>query len=265
MTDAIPAPMAPEGQQFSIGRAFSMTFGVLGRNLKAMAPIALVVNVVQSGIDYLLSGDQLGSGGLGNSILGVFAYALIIAPVSYATFQDLRGVRLDTAAMMSGGFNQVGRVIGASFAVVFVMAVPALIAGFMWAVVTGAMGLFFGAAAVILILYILVLSFVVVPVLVVEDVRFFSSFRRASDLSRGRRWGLLGLLLVCGLLVVAVGAVIYAIVAFTAAAPVLALVAIIPLSALYSVVAAILPVVVYYLLRAEKEGIGIEDIVKVFD
>lgn len=28
---------------------------------------------------------------------------------------------------------------------------------------------------------------------------------------------------------------------------------------------AILPVVVYYLLRAEKEGIGIDDIVKVFD
>jgi VIT1/CCC1 family predicted Fe2+/Mn2+ transporter len=48
-------------------------------------------------------------------------------------------------------------------------------------------------------------------------------------------------------------------------APVVALVAMVPLSALYSLIGAILPVVVYYLLRAEKEGIGINANAKVFD
>lgn len=264
MTDAMPAPMAPAAPQFSIGRAFSMMLGVLARNFRAMAPIALVVVAVQSGIDYLLSGDPLGDGSLGSSILAVFAYALIIAPVSYATFQDLRGVRLDTGAMISGGFNRVGRVIGASFAVGLAAFVPAVIAGFLW-VTSDFMGVIFGAAAAVLITYILVMWFVVVPVLVVEDVRFFSSFGRASDLSRGRRWGMLGLLLVYGILVIGFTAMFYLITLLAADAPVLALIVMVPVSALHAVVGAILPVVVYYLLRAEKEGIGIDDIAKVFD
>ena len=264
MTDAIPAPLAPEGAQFSIGRAFSMTFGVLGRNLRAMAPIALVVTAVQSGIDYLLSGDPLGGESGGSSFLGLFAYALITAPVSYATFQDLRGKRLDASAMMSGGFGRVGRVIGASFAVGFVIVVPALIAGFLWAT-NEVVGLVVGAAATVFVLYILIAWFVVIPVLVVEDVRFFSSFGRAARLSRGRRWGMLGLLLLYGILLFAVGVLLVLISTLAADVPVLALVVIVPFSALYSVVGAILPVVVYYLLRAEKEGIGIDEIVKVFD
>lgn len=264
MTDAMPAPLAPEGLQFSIGRAFSMTFGVLGRNLWAMAPIALVVTAIQSGIDYLLSGDPMGSESGGNSILALFAYALVTAPVSYATFQDLRGKRLDAGAMMSGGFGRVGRVIGASFAVGFVAFVPAVIAGFLW-VTNEVAGLVVGAAAAVFLVYILVLWFVVIPVLVVEDVRFFSSFGRAAELSRGRRWGMVGLLLLYGVLIIAMGALLVMIATLAADAPVLALIVMVPVSALYSVLGAILPVVVYYLLRAEKEGIGIDDIVKVFD
>ena len=39
----------------------------------------------------------------------------------------------------------------------------------------------------------------------------------------------------------------------------------IPFLSLYSVLGAIMPSVVYYLLRSEKEGVGIEEIAKVFD
>ena len=126
-------------------------------------------------------------------------------------------------------------------------------------------GLVVGVAALVFLLYILVVWFVVIPVLVVEDVRFFSSFGRAAELSRGRRWGMLGVLLLYGVLIVAIGAAILVVAIVAADAPVLALIVIVPLSALMSVVGAILPVVVYYLLRTEKEGIGIDDIAKVFD
>lgn len=264
MTDTMPAPLAPEGLRFSIGFAFSTTFGVLARNIRAMALVALVVTAIQYGIDYLLSGDPLGGETGGSSFLGLFAYALITAPISYATFQDLRGKRLDAGAMMNGGFSRIGRVIGGSFAVGFVAFVPALIAGFLWATSEMA-GLVVGVAALVFLLYILVVWFVVIPVLVVEDVRFFSSFGRAAELSRGRRWGMLGVLLLYGVLIVAIGAAILVVAIVAADAPVLALIVIVPLSALMSVVGAILPVVVYYLLRTEKEGIGIDDIAKVFD
>jgi hypothetical protein len=49
------------------------------------------------------------------------------------------------------------------------------------------------------------------------------------------------------------------------AAPMVGLVLTIPFLALYSVIGAIMPAVVYYLLRAEKEGVGIDEIARVFD
>jgi hypothetical protein len=76
---------------------------------------------------------------------------------------------------------------------------------------------------------------------------------------------MLGLLLSYGILIVAAVAVFVVIATLAENAPVLAVVVMVPFSALYSVVGAILPVVVYYLLRAEKEGVGIDDIAKVFD
>jgi hypothetical protein len=47
--------------------------------------------------------------------------------------------------------------------------------------------------------------------------------------------------------------------------PIVPLAFIIPLSAFVTVYGATVPTVTYCLLRFEKEGIGIEDIVKVFD
>lgn len=264
MTDAMPTPFAPEGPRFSIGRAFAMTLGVLGRNLWAMAPVALAVTAIQSGIDYALTGDPLGNESGANSVIAIFVYALITAPVTYGTFQDLRGARVGTVAMISGGFHRVGRVIGASFVVGLVAFVPAIFAGLFW-VMSNMLGIVFGAAAAVFLVYVLVLWFVVIPVLVVEDVRFSSSFSRSAELSRGRRWRMLGLLLTYGVMVVAVGAATLMINEVAVDAPVLGLILVLPLIALYSVVGAILPAVTYYLLRAEKEGIGIEDIVKVFD
>jgi hypothetical protein len=60
MSDAISAPLAPEGLRFSIGRAFSMTFGVLGRNFRAMAlMLGAILPVV---VYYLLRAEKEGIG-----------------------------------------------------------------------------------------------------------------------------------------------------------------------------------------------------------
>jgi hypothetical protein len=127
-------------------------------------------------------------------------------------------------------------------------------------------GIAVGIVATVLVLYIFVAWFALVPVLVVEDVKFFAGFGRAAALSAGRRWGLLGLLLIYGAIVVGISVVIFGIIGFIAvAAPLVGLVLMIPFLALYSALGAIMPAVVYYLLRAEKEGVGIDEIAKVFD
>jgi hypothetical protein len=261
MVDSVAAS-APDGPRFAIGRALALSFGVLGRNLGPMAAISLAVTAVQSGVDYMLSG---GTGGdRSNSFTNLISYALITAPVTYATFQDLRGTPGSMGSIFSKSFGIIWRVAGATIGVVLIAIVPALIV-----VVAGAtVGLslvLLAALAGIFVLSIFVVWFVLVPVLVVEDIRFFAGFGRALDLTRGRRWSILGLLLVYGVMIVAIGAVMLGLVAMFQDSVIVSLVLLIPFSAFYSVIGAILPAVVYYLLRAEKEGVGIDQIAMVFD
>lgn len=252
--------------QFSIARSLSMTFGVLGRNFVPMMTIAVIVTAVQSAIEYVLSGgDVVGGESSGGSFLNILIYGFITAPLTYATFQDLRGTRVGLSDMMSGGFKRIGRVMGAAFAVGVVAVVVILLAVFLY-FVSEFLGIAAGVAATVAVLYIFVAWFALVPVLVVEDVKFFAGFGRAAALSAGRRWGLLGLLLIYGLIIVGISVVILGIIGFIAvAAPLIGLVLMIPFLALYSVLGAVMPAVVYYLLRAEKEGVGIDEIAKVFD
>src|SRR5688572_3063423 len=263
MTNGLVATGEPP---FSIARALSMTFGVLGRNFVPMMTIAVIVTAVQSAIEYVLSGgDVMGGESSGGSFLNILSYGFITAPLTYATFQDLRGTRVGISDMMSGGFKKIGRVMGAAFAIGVVAVVVILLAVFLY-FASEFLGIAAGIAATVAVLYIFVAWFALVPVLVVEDVKFFAGFGRAAALSAGRRWGLLGLLLIYGVIIVGISVVIFGIIGFVAvAAPLVGLVLMIPFLALYSVLGAIMPVVVYYLLRSEKEGVGIDEIAKVFD
>jgi hypothetical protein len=263
MSNVLVAPGEP---QFSIARSLSMTFGVLGRNFVPMMTIAVIVTAVQSVIEYVLSGgDVMGGESNGGSFLNILSYGFITAPLTYATFQDLRGTRVGLSDMMSGGFKKIGRVMGAAFAVGVVAVIVVLLAVFLY-FASEVLGIAAGIAAAIAVLFMFVAWFALVPVLVVEDVKFFAGFGRAAALSAGRRWGLLGLVLIYGVVIVGISLVIFGIIGFIAvAAPLVGLVLMIPFLALYSVLGAIMPVVVYYLLRSEKEGVGIDEIAKVFD
>lgn len=263
MTNEMVASGEP---QFSISRSLSMTFGVLGRNFVPMMTIAVAVTAVQSVIEFILSGGELlGGESSGSSILNILSYGFITAPLTYATFQDLRGTRVNLSGIMAGGFRSIGRVMGAAFAVGIVAVVAVLLAVFLY-FAAEFLGIIAGVAAGVFVLYIFVAWFPLVPVLVVEDIKFFAGFGRAAALSAGRRWGLLGLLLIYGVLILGITVVIITVIGFIAATvPLIGLVLMIPFLALYSVLGAIMPAVVYYLLRAEKEGVGIDEIARVFD
>ena len=264
MTNALATTGEP---QFSIARSLSMTFGVLGRNFVPMMTIAVIVTAVQGVIEYVLSGGDImgGESSGGGGFLNILSYGFITAPVTYATFQDLRGTRVGTSDMMAGGFKKIGRVMGAAFAVGVVAVVAVLIAVFLY-FASEFLGIAAGIAAAIGVIYMFVAWFGLVPVLVVEDIKFFAGFGRAAALRGGRRWGLLGLVLIYGVIIVGISIVIFGIIGFVAmATPLVGLILMIPFLAVYSVVGAIMPVVAYYLLRAEKEGVGIDEIAKVFD
>src|SRR5262245_61497462 len=200
MIDAVQVALPPDGVRLTIGRALSLSFGVLGRNFGPMVLIAIAVTIIQAGIDYALTGDATGNGeSFLSSILGIVTYSVITTPTTYATFQDLRGTRASTSTLLSRGFGRAGRVVAASFAMGFVMGVPIVIIAMI-----GLPGFLVIAAGGTFALYIFVRWFVVVPVQVMEGVGFSQGFTRAAELGRGRRWILLALTLVYFVMVVGV-------------------------------------------------------------
>src|SRR5213593_2448941 len=113
MVDSIASSTAA-GPRFAIGRALSLSFGVLGRNLAPMGVVSLAVTAIQSVIELVLAGGASDSDSGGSSFLNLFSYAIITAPVTYATFQDLRGTPVGLGGMFSKGYGSIGRVIGAA-------------------------------------------------------------------------------------------------------------------------------------------------------
>ena len=262
MSDAVQSALAPDGVRFTIGRALSLSFGVMGRNFGPMALLSIVILGVEATIKYVMS-EVMGSES-GGSALGLISYAFITAPVTYATFQDLRGSGAKANDLFSRGFNRAGRVLGVTFALSVVIAVPALLA--VGLSVASRLPLTVPLAmAGVFALSVFAVWFVVIPVQVVEETKFFRGFGRASELGSGRRWALLGLLLIYFAMVAALLAVMVMIVYLGPDSELFITALAVPFGALYSVFGAILPAVTYYLLRAEKEGVGIDEIAKVFD
>lgn len=264
MSDIVQASAAPDGLRFTIGRALSLSFGVLGRNFGSMAFIAITITAIQAVIDYVLTGDATGGESSASSFLGIVSYSLITAPVTYATFQDLRGTKASMADLFSRGFSRVGRVVAASFAFGVVLAVPIVVVAMIGGV-AGVPGFVLIAAGSIFALFVFIRWFILVPVQVMEEGGFSRGFTRAAELGRGRRRTLLALMLVYLVMVAGIMFAMVAIAHLAPDSPIVAGAMFVPVAAFSSVMGAILPATVYYLLRAEKEGVGIDEIAKVFD
>lgn len=263
MSDIVQAA-ALDGLRFSIGRSLSLSFGVLGRNFGPMALLSIVVSAIETGIDLLLTGASESGGGSAGSFLAIISYALITTPVTYATFRDLRGTKASIRDMYSHGFKRAGRVVGAALAASFVTFIPAalvVVVGYY----IGVPPALLVAAAAVYVLYFFVIWFVVIPVQVMEKTRFIKGFSRAAELTHHRRWPLVGLVLIYLVLIAALAALTFGLMYLGLESTIFVELLLIPFSAFYSVFGAVLPAVVYYLLRAEKEGVGIEDIARVFD
>jgi mannose/fructose/N-acetylgalactosamine-specific phosphotransferase system component IID len=170
--------------------------------------------------------------------------ALTQSAIIYGTFQDLRGQQAPIGDCLSRGFSAMPKVvIGA------ILASIGLVIGFFLLFVPG----------VILLL----MWWVYIPVIVVEAAGITQSFGRSRALTRGHRWGILGLLVIVGIVQTVAGIIVGALGSLlgTTATEVLNLVVTLGFGAFSSVMAA----VGYYRLRAEKEGIVIDDLARVFD
>jgi hypothetical protein len=250
MTDAsMPTRFAES--DFRVGRVLSQTNSVLSRHFPTFFTIAAVANLPAA----LLFKDAHSSAAsdtgqaAGILILGV-VLSLVLSVLSqavilYGAFQDMRGRPVNLTESLMVGLGRFFPIVGLAII----------------------MSLLVGLAMVLLIvpgLILLTMWFVGTPVCVVEQRGPWASLRRSSELTKGHRWKIFGLMLVF-IVVSALVSPLIELVLNSIGGKILAFIGELVWNGVWGAFYAIAAVVAYHDLRVAKEGVDIEQIAAVFD
>ncbi|HTR88132.1 MAG TPA: hypothetical protein VMI56_26865 [Reyranella sp.] len=236
-------------RQWTVGSVLSMSFSVFTGHLVPFAGTALLLTVPTLLFRLVLPLSFFQN--IVQIAFGQIAYVTLI----YGTVQALRGRKVAMGECLSEGFKR----LGVAF-VVGILYTIALAVGFVLLIVPGVLVLLWWAVAV--------------PSAVVEKTGVADSFSRSSALTRDRRWRILGVLLVAGLIVGVIQFIIFWIIGLMAGSTVTTLV--LQHTSLFGLVQwlvggvalafyACLLATLYYSLRSDKEGVDINQIASVFD
>jgi hypothetical protein len=256
------------GARFDMGRVISRTFGVIGRNLITMFVLSLIVAIPMLVLNVWNYDDALGmvAGAqfdpnfilvsVTSWLIYVIAAFMLQAGVVHIAVRDLNSQPASIGDAISTGLRHVipliliaiVSTIGIAIGLVLLI-VPGIILGMMWAVS--------------------------VPARVVERTGIFESLGRSSDLTKGHRWAIFGLVVAYVLLSVALSLallpiqaqVMMAVVQGTGPSTTFYLFFGVStvITMIQSVIASAGIAAIYYELRVVKEGIGPEALAAVFD
>jgi hypothetical protein len=276
---------SPGGPRFSVGTVISTSLSVLFANIWSFLVIMLAVGipaaVLIGGASMVMAASVAGAGPQfslqGGSatqalfvifiaILAVLAYLLIQAAMTYGALQSLRGRKAGIGACISSGLAALPRVFLAGLIFAAVLAIAGIILAFILGAIASdgsyVTGLVGGLAIGAFFTYVVIMFWVFVPAIVVERVGPVDAFARSMALTKGRRWAIFGILM----LVFVANFVITLLSKLLAqVAPVAGGVIDFVAALFFFALSAVLVAVGYYYLRAEKEGVAIDDVVTVFD
>jgi hypothetical protein len=244
-------------ERFDIGRILSRMAGVLSRNFRVLAVLALLLSglpslllaVSQRGLLAPLGSvvsDAAGAGWLLNLVIG----ALLQAALIHGTISDLNARPVTLADCLGTAVRHVLPLIGIGIATTV-----AIFFGFLFFIVPG----------VILALALCVAA----PVRVVEGLGVFNSMGRSGDLTRGHRGAILLLFILYGvglIVVQSLAAVLFTLTSFGSPDTSLSRLVLAPLlQAIGALIGAAGVASIYFELRTIKEGVGIEALAAAFD
>jgi hypothetical protein len=264
--------------RFTVGGVINASVAVLMRNITTFVAITAIIGIpyiaifvyffsqmpqLTPGVHYTepLTPALAITGGLLVIITGL-TYVVAQAAINYGTFSDLRRQKTGLAECLRRGLVVLPTVIGA-YILVAIGATAVTGAVFALSFIAAPVGfILFPIAAIAGIMFFL-MWWVLIPTIVVEKAGIMASFGRARELTSGHRWKILGLLLIVWIaqsLVDWLTGMVAGVFGFS-----LSLFTSVLVTVLFMAFAGVLSAVGYYYLRAEKEGIAIDDIVGVFD
>jgi hypothetical protein len=240
------APAAPG--EFRIGDVFSKTATLLSRHFLVFFVVALVAALPR--LLWVGAEGQIAGGfPWGRFLAGLFLFLILNtlaqAVIVYGAFQAMRGRAVNLVECLRVGLGRffpiIGLVICAYFAIwigLIFLIVPGIILGIMWYVAT--------------------------PVCVVEQKGPLASLGRSSEITKGHRWKIFGMVLLLLIVAAVVGGIIGALLGLTGS-PILVALGTLAWTGAWGAFYAIFGVVTYHDLRVAKEGVDTEQITSVFD
>jgi hypothetical protein len=260
------------GRPFEIGTTLSTTFSVLGRNIVTFLAISVLIGIpyiliVVLGVGMGASGGDMsaamGAMAMIGALVALLTYVVAQAAINYGAFQDLRGNRPQIGDCLRQGFAAMPRVVGAGL--IAILAIGGIAIVTMFLAFIPIVGLIIMVAVFVLVFFLLVNWWVIIPVIAVEKTGVLECFSRSRALTAGNRWRILGLLIVVGLAQGVINFIVEKILGGGGAMLVVGLILTVAVTLVFITFNAVLTAVGYYYLRSGKEGIVIDDIVKVFD
>jgi hypothetical protein len=240
------APGAPA--EFRVGQVLDRSFNLLSRNFLIffiVTTVAALPNVLitqSTGTDVAAAGAAvLVIGGLVTLILEMLSQAIVL----HGAFQDMRGRPVNLGESLGVAFGRLLPIIGAAICVsigVFI--------GFLLLIVPG--------------LILMTMWFVSIPVCVVEQKGSLASMGRSSELTKGHRWKVFGMILLVLIVGGIASAIIQGVLALTGST-VLVILGSLIWTGVWGAFYAIFVVVTYHDLRVTKEGVDVHQIAAVFD
>ncbi len=238
--------------EFRVASVIERTFSVIFQNLVPFVILSLIVYIPLVVLALMQPGEAdpqvVGVVAAVDSVLQLFLPLLMMAAVTYGTVQSLRGMRAGVGDCLSYGLSRILPVLGVAVLMWLALAVGMLL-------------------LVLPFFFVLTLLFVAIPVSVVERPGVLGSLQRSAALTKGYRLKIFGLVLVMTLLLFVIMVPTAFGMALLTAGVGSASVGValgVLVSAVISLIPAVMAAVVYHDLRLAKEGIDTEQLAAVF-
>lgn len=277
-------------EKFSIGRAFSNTFSVIGHSFVPLAAIVGLFSTLPALLYNIWSLTQVarmvsagGLAGVEQSAMANYGAVSVVAGLVLlilaflaqaalvrATIEDLNGKRPAIGDCIQIALHSFFPTLGVGLVIILALILAVIVLGII-SMIIPFFGGFIGLFAIIPIAMWLISISVAVPVVVQERPGVFASISRSRALTKGNRWRLFGLFLIIG--IAAIGLQVLFTVLFEGAIAsggvsttgvIAAAVGSSLLSTIISAVISVAIAVTYVELRRVKEGAGVDELAEIF-
>lgn len=240
--------------EFTVGSVLSRTMSVLFKKPVLFIILTLIALIPSTIIVALLLLPAANSGNVGTilfvGLLGIiitWVLALILqGAIAYGVFKVLRGEKAGFGNSLGRGLASLGTLVLLSIIV----------------------GVCIGVGYILLVIPGIIISCilaVVVPVCVVEKRGVFECMGRSAELTKGNRLKIFAVFLIVGIIILIINKLIMPSIAIALPGTVITSIIGIILVVIPQTYQNVMTAIIYYDLRAVKEGVSVDALAKVFD